>query len=228
MREKERTQVGTMRVRRRMPSAEAPETKQAEDAVQWKQPPERHPGERLLRNMAVAGALVLCAVALRSGALPELSAATDAVLTAATDDSLLDDQLGRLSFVSALFPEATLVFGRSGDALSMPVSGGLVVHAWSEREPYMTWRTGDTTVRAAADGEVTGVYHGNGDERLVQVLGDDGLSCCYGNLGEVSVRTGEAVRAGDVVGTLLPGEDFVLEVRRDGMSIDPALLLGGV
>ncbi|MBQ2953128.1 MAG: M23 family metallopeptidase [Clostridia bacterium] len=213
------TQVGRMTIRKPRAAGE-PE-------ITWKKAAKRRPGERLLGNMAVASALLICAVALRSGALPELSPAADAVLTAATDDSLLDDQLGRLSFVCALFPEAALVFGAQDDALALPVSGGAVVHAWSAQEPWMSWRTGSGTVTSASDGEVVGVYHGNGDERLVQVLGADGLACLYGNLAQVSVSTGDAVSVGDAIGTLMTGADAVFEVRRDGVSIDPALLLGG-
>ncbi|MBR3764337.1 MAG: M23 family metallopeptidase [Clostridia bacterium] len=149
------------------------------------------------------------------------------MLTAATDDSLLDEQLGRLSFVSALFPEATLVFGEAGNAtLAEPVSGGMVVHAWSAAEPYMAWRTASAEVKASAGGEVIGVYHGDGGERLVQVMGNDGLACLYGNLGQVMVQTGDAVQAGDALGILMPGTDCVFEVRRNGVSVDPALYLG--
>lgn len=216
------TQVSAMRVREAARLTEAPEQP---TVPEWNEPAQRRLGERFLRNLAVASALALCAVTLRTGAIPQLSDATDVVLTAATDQSLLDDQLGKLSFVSALFPEAVLVFGESGSDLAMPVSGGVVVHAWSEAEPYMSWRTQDEQVKASADGEVIGVYHGNGDERLVQVMGNDGLSCVYGNLAEVSVQTGDSVAAGDVLGTLIAGEDFVLEVRQDGRSIDPSLYL---
>lgn len=195
--------------------------------ITWTEKPKKRAGERLMRNLTVSAALVLCAVTLRAGALPRLSDATDAVLTAATDDSLLDDQLGKLSFVSTLFPEATLVFGESrDDELSLPVSGGVVVHAWSQAEPYMSWRTESDLITAAADGEVIGVYHGNGEERLVQVMGDSGIACLYGNLAEVSVQTGDAVYAGDPLGTLMHGAEAVFEVRRDGMSIDPALFWG--
>ena len=220
MAEKQGTQVGRMTVRKR---AEA----SVGAGIEWKDAGKKCPGERLMSNMTVAAALLICAIALRSGALPELSPAADAVLTAATDDSLLDDQLGRLSFVSAMFPEASLVFGAMDDALALPVSGGTVVHTWSAQEPWTAWRTGRRTVTAAADGEVSGVYHGNGDERLVQVLGADGLACLYGNLAEVAVSTGDAVAAGDPIGTLMTGADAVFEVRRDGMSIDPALLMEG-
>lgn len=221
MAEKQGTQVGRMTVRKRSEAS-------VDSRIEWKEAEKKRPGERLMSNMTVAAALLICAIALRSGALPELSPEADAVLTAATDDSLLDDQLGRLSFVSAMFPEASLVFGAMDDALALPVSGGAVVHAWSAQEPWTAWQTGNRTVTASADGEVIGVYHGNGDERLVQVLGADGLACLYGNLAEVAVSTGDAVAAGDPIGTLMTGADAVFEVRRDGMSIDPALLMEGV
>lgn len=148
-------------------------------------------------------------------------------MTAATGDTLLDDRLGKLSFVSSLFPEATLVFGEShADALALPVSGE-VVHAWSEVEPYTSWRTEDEKVRASAAGEVLGVYHGEDEEYLVQVLGADGLACLYGNLGECYVQTGDSVAEGDTLGALLPGRDCVWEVRQDGRSVNPAGYLRG-
>lgn len=223
MQDKQGTQVGRMTVRKR----EAPVQQGTDASIEWKTPaPKRH-GEQLMRNMAVAAALMICAVTLRSGALPSLTPTADAVLTAATDDSLLDDQLGRLSFVSAMFPEAALVFGGMDNSLALPVSGGAVVHAWSAQEPWMAWQTSNRTVVSAADGEVVGVYHGNGDERLVQVMGVDGVACLYGNLAEASVSAGDAVAEGDPIGTLMTGADAVFEVRRDGVSIDPALLMGG-
>lgn len=219
-----RTQVGKLRVRTGQKTADEPLLC---NEVEWKREVKRPVGEHLMRNLSVAAALLICAVTLRSGALPQLSGVADAVLTAATDDSLLDDQLGRLSFVSSLFPEAELVFGHSGaQSLAMPVSGGVVVHTWSQEEPYLSWRTDSDVMTSASTGEVIGVYHGNAGERLVQVLGVDGVACLYGNLAEVSVMTGDAVAAGDEIGTLMTGADAVFEVRRDGMSMDPALYLG--
>ncbi|MBQ8555195.1 MAG: M23 family metallopeptidase [Clostridia bacterium] len=212
------TSTGSMQIRERRTLEAAPK-------VEWASVPRKRRGEALLKNMAVASSLVLCAVALRTGELPVLSEVTDIVMTAVTDDSLLDEDLGKLSFVSSLFPEATLVFGESGGDLSLPVSGGAVVHAWSESEPYMSWRTDSSVVTSASSGEVIGVYHGYGDEHLVQVMGDDGLSCMYGNLAEIAVSTGDWINSGDTIGTLLAGSEFVFEVRRDGMSIDPALYL---
>lgn len=205
----------------------AKEEAPAVSAVEWRQPVRRYRGESFLKNLGVSAALVLCAVTLRSGAIPSASDAAEVVLTAATDDSLLDDQLGKLSFVSALFPEAALVFSESlsSESVSLSVSSEDVVHTWSQAEPYLSWRTGEQTVVSASSGEVIGVYHGNGDECLVQVMGTDGLACLYGNLAKASVKTGDSVSTGDTLGVLLPGAECVLEIRRDGISIDPALYL---
>lgn len=194
--------------------------------VTWRESIHRKHGEELLKNLAVAASLVLCAVVLRSGSIPGVSSAVDAVMTAATSDTLLDDRLGKLSFVSTLFPEATLVFGEvRGDILMKPVSSGEVVHAWNEEEPYMAWQTEDEKVCASATGEVLGVYHGEDEEYLVQVLGTDGIACLYGNLSECYVQTGDSVQAGDTLGALLPGQECIWEVRQDGRSIDPAAFL---
>ena len=194
--------------------------------VSWREQVRRKPGEEFLKNMAVASALVVCAAALRSGAVPSLTQPADAVLAAVSGDTLLDEQLGKLSFVSALFPEATLVFGeQTEDALIMPVSGAALTHAWSEEEPYISWSSMSGQVVSSLDGEVSGVYHGNDEERIVQVTADNGLSCLYGNLASAAVAAGDAVRAGDVLGTLLPGAECVMEVRRNGYSVDPAALM---
>ena len=80
--------------------------------IQWRTRSKPAWCEHLLKNLSVAAALVICAVAVRSGSL-ENADWSDAVLTAATGDTLLDDQLGKLTFVSSLFPEATLVFGEN-------------------------------------------------------------------------------------------------------------------
>lgn len=190
--------------------------------IDWQSVPDAPRGQALLKNLGVAAALVLCAVTLRTGAIPSLSDATDAVLTAATDQSLLDDQLGKLSFVSALFPETVLVFGENTTPeLSLPVSGGVVVHAWSEGEPYMTMRTQSRDVVSASDGEVSGIFHGNEEERLIQVTLQDGTTCIYGNMDSIAVSTGDYVSAGMKLGCLLPGEDLAFEVRKNGISVDP-------
>lgn len=182
--------------------------------IEWVKTPKKPWQERLLPNLAIASALMLCAVALKTGAIPPL-----------TDDSLLNGDLGKLSFVSSIFPEASLVFGESGGKLTMPVEAASVVHAWSQSEPFISWDAQTKIVTSAMAGEVIGVYHGNEDERLVQVLGADGLSCLYGNLASVTVSTGDMVQTGDPLGTLMDGQPCVMEVRQDGLSVDPAVMM---
>lgn len=223
LREEKRTVTGTMQIREKVLAGIGTDVPK-KPVIEWQKNEKRSWRESLLSNLAVASALLICIIALRTGAAPSLQEAARTVTAAATGDSLLDDQLGRLSFVSALFPEAAMVFGSHADELlAMPVMSAAMVHAWSEAEPYTSWETAENTVTAAAPGEVIGVYHGNGDERLVQVRGDGMLSCLYGNLCDLAVTAGDRVEAGDVIGTLMEGEACVLEVRRNGVSIDPAL-----
>lgn len=218
------TKVSALQIKsRRISVRTTPSTVQPYEQIEWTQTEKKSRGEAFFKNLAVASALVLCAVTLRTGSIPPLDSTADVIMTAATDSTLLDTQLGKLSFVSSLFPEAVLVFGESATGtLCMPVSGGVVTHAWSENEPYMAWQTSNHQVLSASDGEVIGIYHGNGDERLIQVMSRDGLSCLYGNLAQVSVQIGDDVASGDAIGSLLKGEDFVFEVRKNGVSVDPA------
>ena len=210
-----------LKQRRSVESRQAPQ-------VDWRETVHRKPGEEVLKNLAVAASLVVCMAVLRNGAVPQLEPATDIIMTAVTGDTLLNEQLGKLSFVSAIFPEATLVFGEQYDeVMALPVSGGSVVHSWSESEPYMAWQTNSRQVKAALAGEVSAVFHGNGEERVVQVTSGNKLTFLYGNLAKCSVTVGDAVEIGDVLGELLEGTACVLEVRRDGYSIDPESLMGG-
>lgn len=194
---------------------------------QWQQPVKRSRLEELTKNMAVAAALLICVVALRNGALPGSDGLMEAVLTATTGDTLLDDQLGKLTFVSTLFPEATLVFGEAHtDAdILMPVTGAEVVHAWSETEPYTAWQAAEKMVYSAIGGEVMGVYHGENEELIVHVQRDDGLACLSGNMGKVLVSAGEAVEEGALLGYLREDAVCWFEVRQDGWSVDPAAML---
>ena len=194
--------------------------------IHWQRAQRREPWEHMFRNLSVAAALVVCAMALRHGAVPSLTEMTDVVLAAATDQTLLDEKLGRLSFVSSLFPEATLVFGEKREVvLAQPVFGGSLIHSWAEEEPYQAWNANDATVFASMEGTVMGVYHGENEERLVDVMGADGLTCRYGNLETVIVRTGDWVERGDVIGSMLDSGHCTLEVFRYGVSVDPASYL---
>lgn len=223
MSQQDRTRVTRLKLRHPIYCADGKPEVLQDLQPEWREeePPTR---DRFFRNLTVAAALVLCAVTLRTGAIPPLDHAADAVLTAATDQSLLDEQLGKLSFVSALFPEAVLVFGEQQEISAlMPIDAEGVTHAWSEAEPYVSWMTASDEVVSAAAGEVTGIYHGYGDELIVEVS-DNTYTWLYGNLAALAVSLGDQLQPGMSIGSMLAGEDFALEVRRNGESFDPLTL----
>ena len=192
----------------------------------WEQARRWRPGRTLMKNLAVSAALVISAVTLRCGALPGAEQAVDAVLTAAGEDTLLDDRLGKLSFVGSFFPEAALVFG-SNDDYAWPVEEGTAVHAWNEAEPYMAWQTTDGSVFSAADGVVMETGCGADGLRTLTVRNEDGLLCVYGGLKTIEREEGDSVARGEHLGTV--GEQLLcMEVFRSGRSIDPAEVLGSV
>ena len=128
-----------------------------------------------------------------------------------------------------------------------PVSGQLL-QSYSAEAPVFSatlsdWRvhTGvdiaaalGTPVQAVAAGTVSTVYDDDLMGATVVVTHEDGLSSVYSNLQELpAVKTGDTLRAGDIVGvvgaTALAeiGEapHLHLEVLRDGVSVDPAEVL---
>ena len=107
----------------------------------------------------------------------------------------------------------------------MPVVAEAVSHAWTVAEPYTCWTTTDGQVLTAATGEVTGIYHGYGDELIVEVTDDADYTWLYGNLATLQVALGDQVAIGEFIGAVMEGTEFALEVRRDGHSLDPQLLL---
>ena len=181
-------------------------------------------GERLLRNSAIACAALLGVLALGNVDAPWAVKARDGVRQALTMRIDLDDSLGELTFVRNLMPESALVFLNvtGGSAMALPVDG-TVSHPWSALQPW-TLFSGEGAVRAAGAGTVTAISPLS--DGLFGVLVDhgEGLESVYANLGEVSVRVGDAVNRGDALGTFAGGLYF--ELRQGGESIDPAERLG--
>ncbi len=80
------------------------------------------------------------------------------------------------------------------------------------------------SVRAIGAGEVT--FAGSvAGERHVSIAHGKGLVSSYSYLDSIAVRRGQPIAAGSLVGTT--SARFQLGVRRDGVYIDPAPLLGG-
>ena len=168
-------------------------------------------GERMLRNTAIAAALLLCAVAARSaGLLPENGAFSQAVTMN------LEEGLGSLRFVSALLPESARVFWNLGDEQHSAPSEAAIVHAFSEAEPYLAYSEGEALASAA--GEVMSVVKDALGRQTVRLRHESGMETVYGNLIAASVREGDWVEAGQVLGV---SRALTFEMRAEGRPMDP-------
>lgn len=89
--------------------------------------------------------------------------------------------------------------------------------------------TGDP-IHAAASGEVTFAGDLGAHGRAIEIKHDAGWATFYAHLSRPAVRTGDCVKAGDVIGAsgntgLSTGPHLHFEIRRDGNPIDPETLL---
>lgn len=180
-------------------------------------------GERLVRNLALAGMLMITVAAMRNAELP--SGGT--VLTAVQQmiDGEWDDHLGKISFVGRFLPETVAVFFESApDAeLTAPCFGALT-HPWTEQEPYLGYTDADKRVFAAAAGQVMSVSHGPEEEYILRIRHDNGLETMYYALASIAVEEGDAVSPSTCLGEALSG-GAIIEVRRAGRAIDPTGLM---
>lgn len=132
-----------------------------------------------------------------------------------------DDTLGRLQFVSNFLPESAMVFLTSSDDAQAEIAvptGGEVVHAWSETEPWIEYGSSGA-VTACQTGEVMTVVRNRQDEYTVRVMHDSGCESIYSGLTNVQVSESDAVLMGQMIGTA--GGNAAFEWRRDGLSVQP-------
>lgn len=178
--------------------------------------------ERLTRN-AVLGALILLCITAVSTATQGGGSLLTAVQHSLDED--WDERLGRLTFVSAMFPDAVQVFFSSNDDILCAPCTGTIVHAWSKDEPYIGYGVYDRAVYPAMAGTVVGIGHGQDEEKILRVSHDNGLETVYYNLSALNVAEGDAVSAQTQLGTAMEGRAVFLEVRREGIAIDPSDML---
>ncbi len=190
-----------------------------------RQPRASHPratfSERLLRNSAIACAVLLGVLALGNVRQPWAQKAREGIQQALTMRIDLDDSLGELTFVRNLMPESALVFLNvsGGGQMSRPTDGA-IAHAWSALQPWTLFDGENAAVRSAGAGTVTAVSPLSGGLFGVLVDHGEGLESVYANLAEVSVAQGDAVNRGDALGT--SDEGLYFELRSGGESIDPS------
>lgn len=127
-------------------------------------------------------------------------------------------------------------FTQRRGALIWPVSGKVVVHYGSQKDPVFNvpvFRSGiyiqaspGTSVKASAEGKVVHANYFKGYENLVIISHGDGYYTVYGNLGSMNVREGNYVKAGQTIGTV--GENsnidtpaLYFEIRYRGKPLNP-------
>ncbi len=184
-------------------------------------------GEKMVRNTALACALLLSVLALKNVDQPWSKQAVDGVRQAMTMRVDWDNTLGKLSFVRALVPDTALVFLNLGneEVLNRPVAGE-VSHEYDEQQPWLEYRcAASQSVCAAAGGTVKAAGQGVSGDWTVLIGHENGMETVYGYLAEVSVQVGQQVEAGQEIGVTAENEEnsrLYFEVCEDGASVDPS------
>ena len=183
-------------------------------------------GDRLLRNSAIACAVLLGVLALGNIDQPWAEKAAEGIERALTMHIDLDESIGELTFVREIMPESALVFlNVSGGAeLTQPVDGS-VTHAWNELQPWLVFQCEDGAPVFAADAGTVSAVSPLSDGRFGLLIdhGEGRESVCAG-LAAASVQTGDEVARGQQLGTA--ADALYYEYRRAGESVDPAGKMG--
>ncbi len=188
--------------------------------------PKLSASDRMLRNTAVACALLLGVLALGNIRQPWAMRASETVQRALTMHIDLDSSIGRLSFVRDWMPESALVFFNldGGAELAAPVSGELK-HAYSDDQPWLLFACPeDSPVCAAADGTVTAVGELSGGSTGVLIDHGEGMETVYAYLSSASVQPGDAVSRGQALGQ--SAAQLYFELRQSEAAVDPTERMG--
>lgn len=176
------------------------------------------PGERLLRNSAIACALLFAILSLRNIDQPWAQAASGVVEKALTVDFDVDETLGELHFVRRFLPETALVFWNIGseNRMQKPVSGALL-HDYSELQPWYTFVANcGAEVCAGKAGTLASANRTTMGDWTLEIAHPDGSSAVYGYVDRGTIEAGEAVSAGEVITTAALQGCVYVEYRRDG------------
>ncbi len=176
--------------------------------------------DSLMRNFAIVGVLVLVLIAMKNTTSPEAQSVFSAIQE--TSGMKWDESLGKLSFVNTLLPdEIQEVWNETYAIDAMVPLNGMLIHAWSQQEPYLLLSSGENAVYAAADGEVMSVAHGVNEEKIVRIRHEN-YETVYGNMENCAVEAGDIVKQGEIIGKLFADHPLAFEMRYEGRNIDPA------
>ncbi len=183
-------------------------------------------GDRLLRNSAIACAVLLGVLALGNIDQPWAEKAAEGIERALTMHIDLDESIGELTFVREIMPESALVFlNVSGGAeLTVPVEGE-VAHSWSEMQPWLVFSCADGAPVFAADAGTVSAVSPLSDGRIGLLIDHGGgrESVCAG-LDDAALQAGDAVARGQQLGTA--SRSLYYELRIAGEPSDPTGKLG--
>lgn len=182
--------------------------------------------DRLLRNSALACALLLAILAMGNINQPWARRTSETIERALTMHIDLDESIGRLSFVRNLMPESALVFlNVSSDAAFLPPASGEVSHEYTEAQPWLIFSCpAQSEVFAVADGTVTAVSALPDDAVGILIDHGNGIESVYACLTEASVASGDAVSRGQQIG--LADDMLYFELRENELSVNPAERMG--
>lgn len=193
--------------------------------VEWKSMPKPQVvrrrltrGERLLRNSAVACALLFAILSLRNIDQPWAQVASGSVERALTASIDLDETLGSLSFVRNLVPESALVFWNLNDEdrLKRPVAGQLL-HDYTADQPWYEFRAdAEEDVAAGKAGKLTRRAQTEAGDWVLEFTHDDGTSTVYAFVNRGTIEDGESVSAGEIIAQSGAQGGVYVEYRRDG------------
>ena len=177
--------------------------------------------ERLLRNTAIACALLLGILTLKNIDAPWTQTAISGIETALTMRIDPDETLGDLSFVRSIIPESTLVFfNMSSSGILEPV-GGKVIHEYISGQPWTLFSAEEgENVRCALAGTVSAVSCMESGDWCVLVDHGEGIETVYAYLEKPTVDAGDKLARGGSIGNIR-GNRLYFEYRVNGESKPP-------
>lgn len=181
--------------------------------------------DRLLRNSALACALLLGILALGNIDQPWAQRTSETIERALTMHIDLDESIGQLSFVRRLMPESALVFlNLSGESeFTAPITGHLT-HAYTETQPWLMFVSEESeSIRAVSSGTVTAVSKLSDGSYGILIDHGGGLESVYAYVSDASVQSGDTVSRNQAIATSFT---LYFELRDGGKAIDPTERLG--
>ena len=180
--------------------------------------------DRMTRNFLCVALLVVCIYAVRTAQY-----ADENVLAAAArsmTESPWEENLGRIQFVSHMFPETQAVFWSENHTPELAIqSCDTFVHTWSEDEPYISIRTDSGSAYALGSGTITTIAADHNQNQIVTVDHGNGYTSTYYGLSNCLLSEGSHVAAGDTIGHTASSNEMVVEIKQYGLPIDPAPLV---